>query len=208
MADRRVFMEVIKVEDFLRNPPKGFVVNRHFGHTLVKFDPNSCCAFIDEFYTEKGKIIFQFSPGRKCVVNNLGDYTKMRKKITSQRIYLLASASDMPASRDGKLNQTSEESEYFIVVLNGSHPAVRWQMEQGLDRTISSVAGESYSVEIDLSQALHSWVERRKNVLPSVLKGKSWGICSFTLKYHSDALFDFSFWFGRSKRHFKINYKY
>ncbi|KAL2094658.1 hypothetical protein ACEWY4_009377 [Coilia grayii] len=208
MADRRIFMEVIKVEDFLLNPPQGFVVNRHSGHTLVKFDPNSCCVFIDEFNMDNGKIIFQFSPGRKFVVDNLGDYTKMRKKITSQRIYLLASASDKLPSWGGELTETPEESEYFIVALNGSHPLVRWQIEQGLDQTISSVAGESYSVEIDLSQALHGWVERRKNVLPSVLKGKSWGICSFTLKYHSDALFDFPFWFGLSKRNFKINYRY
>ncbi|XP_062393029.1 mesenteric estrogen-dependent adipogenesis protein-like [Sardina pilchardus] len=208
MADRRIFMEISEVEDFLRNPPHGFrVQSRESGHTLVKSDPNNCCVFIDEFHSNNRKVIFQFSTGREFVVNNLGSYSKMRKKITSQQMYLLASASDICSLKGEKLSRTAEGSTYFIVMLNGKHPFVKWQMEQVLDRAISSVAGESYNVEIDLSQALQSWVGRRENVLPSGFKGKSWTDCSFTLKYHSDALFDIPFWCGLSNRHFKITYE-
>ncbi|KAG5284716.1 hypothetical protein AALO_G00029700 [Alosa alosa] len=208
MADGRICMEIFEVEDFLRNPPNGFrVESRGSGHTLVKSDPNSCCVFIDEFNLDKRKVIFQFSTGREFVIDNLGNYTKMREKITSQQIYLLASASDISSLKGETIYRTAEVSTYFIVVLNGKHPLVKWQMEKGLDRAISSVAGESYNVEIDLSQALQSWVERRENVLPSALKGKSWTDCSFSLKYHSDALFDIPFWFGLSNRHFKITYE-
>lgn len=35
-----------------------------------------------------------------------------------------------------------------MVAINGSHPMIRWEMERGLDRTISSVAGESYAVDV------------------------------------------------------------
>lgn len=65
MADQSTFMKVFGVEDFLRNPPEGFLVEtRGSGHTLVKFDPNSCCVFIDEFYLDGRNVMFQFSPGR------------------------------------------------------------------------------------------------------------------------------------------------
>lgn len=196
-------MKVFGVEDFLRNPPEGFQVEtRGSSHTLVKFDPNSCCVFIDEFYLDDRNVMFQFSPGREFVVKNLGDYTKMREKITSQQIYLLASAG-------GKTSRTAKgSSTYLIVALNGSHPLVRWQMEQGLDKAISSVAGESYNVKIDVSSALRSWVGRRKHVLPSFATSQSWRDCSFTLKYHSDALFDILFWLGLSNKCFEIKYVY
>lgn len=42
----------------------------------------------------------------------------------------------------------------YVVSIDGTDPLVRWQMERGLDWTISSVAGESYRV--DVRGTLHS----------------------------------------------------
>lgn len=36
----------------------------------------------------------------------------------------------------------------YVVSVDGSDPFIRCQMERGLDWTISSVAGESYSVDV------------------------------------------------------------
>lgn len=38
-----------------------------------------------------------------------------------------------------------------MVAINGSHPMIKWEMERGLDLTISSVAGESYKVDVSSS---------------------------------------------------------
>lgn len=40
---------------------------------------------------------------------------------------------------------------YYVVAINGSHPMIRWEMKRGLDLTISSVAGESYTVDVSSS---------------------------------------------------------
>lgn len=111
----------------------------------------------------------------------------------------------------------------FVVSVDGNEPFVRWQLEKGLDWTISSVAGESYRVEVrrvavsdllyscclpvtltffpwqvDLSDALESWARKHLHVK------HAWRDASFTLKYYSDALFDFPHWFGFSKRKFSV----
>ena len=36
----------------------------------------------------------------------------------------------------------------YVVSIDGSDPVIRWQLERGLDWTISSVAGESYRVDV------------------------------------------------------------
>ncbi len=43
---------------------------------------------------------------------------------------------------------------YYVVAINGSHPMIRWEMERGLDMTISSVAGESYTVDVSSVETL------------------------------------------------------
>lgn len=35
-----------------------------------------------------------------------------------------------------------------VVSVDGGDPVIKWQMERGLDWTISSVAGESYRVDV------------------------------------------------------------
>lgn len=132
---------------------------------------------------------------------------------------------------------------YYVVAINGSHPMIRWEMERGLDMTISSVAGESYTVDVssvetlffndvwysnlvsffwqckkliqinifiyifkvDVSAALQGWVGESFQILVDVEKVKPiWKDTHFTIKYRSDALFDFPYWFGCSKRQFKV----
>lgn len=36
----------------------------------------------------------------------------------------------------------------YVVSIDGGDPLIRWQLERGLDWTISSVAGESYRVDV------------------------------------------------------------
>lgn len=126
----------------------------------------------------------------------------------------------------------------YVVCVDGSEPFIKYQMERGLDWTISSVAGESYRLDvrrtltltlfvhymiiiptylwilvtrwqIDLTDVLESHI--RKNLCFStngtVKVSPVWRNASFTLKYYSDALFDFPHWFGFSKRSFKVSLK-
>lgn len=39
----------------------------------------------------------------------------------------------------------------YVVSIDGRNPLIKWEIERGLDRTISSVAGESYRVDVSLS---------------------------------------------------------
>lgn len=45
------------------------------------------------------------------------------------------------------LNPVSVLKQY-VVSMDGNDPFIKWQLEKGLDRTISSVAGESYRVDV------------------------------------------------------------
>ncbi len=130
----------------------------------------------------------------------------------------------------------------YVVSIDGNDPFIKWQMERGLDWTISSVAGESYRVDvsvtsysfshvhvvqcifvivcwlisgdslcqIDLTEMLESWAAENIHMeTDQIIKMKPvWRDTSFTLKYYSDALFDFPHWFGFSKRKFKVSVSY
>lgn len=60
------------------------------------------------------------------------------------------------------------------------------------------------SFQIDLTEEMESWAA--KNLISDdLMKVKPmWRDASFTLKYYSDALFDFPHWLGFSKRTFKV----
>lgn len=125
----------------------------------------------------------------------------------------------------------------YVVSIDGNDPFIKWQMERGLDWTISSVTGESYRVDvsrtlchfyfcsviicwlrsdffffswcqIDLTELLESCVARNLHIITGepIKVTPVWRDTSFTLKYYSDALFDFPHWFGFSKRAFKVSY--
>ncbi|XP_034461589.1 mesenteric estrogen-dependent adipogenesis protein-like [Hippoglossus hippoglossus] len=201
-------MTVTEVEVFLREPPPGFTVEEAPGSGYrVRCDPEKVLVLIDDFQCSRGKIVFQNSPGRKVKMHDLWEYTSMRKSLLSKRIYLLTSACQEHFSAGNKkaANELRVLQQY-VVSIDGSDPLIKWQLERGLDWTISSVAGESYRVDIDLAETLESWAAKNIHIeSDKLLKVEPvWRDASFTLKYYSDALFDFPHWFGFSKRNFKL----
>ncbi|XP_036379744.1 mesenteric estrogen-dependent adipogenesis protein-like [Megalops cyprinoides] len=204
--DSQFVIDVIELEDFLRNPPDDFTVEvRGTGYRFVKYDSHSCCVFIDEIKSAKGKVIFQDSPGREIKIHTLRDYMHVRRSLTSQRICVLVSAYEDNSAWSKKAEKAAKVLQQYIVVINGSNPVIKWEIERGLDQTISSVAGESYTVDIDLSEVLQNWMGDNFHILVDGRKVKPfWKDTSFVLNYHSDSLFDFPYWLGFSKRQFKI----
>ncbi|XP_048035841.1 mesenteric estrogen-dependent adipogenesis protein-like isoform X1 [Megalobrama amblycephala] len=197
-------MDVIELESFVNSPPHGFTAERRAGCTLVKWDQEKSCVFIDEIQSSKGKVIFCNSPGRKITVRTLGECTDLRRQLTSKTIYLLVSACSNTKVEE-KTKREVPALGYYVVAINGSHPMIKWEIERGLDLTISSVAGESYTVDVDVSAALQGWVGENFHIIVDAEKVKPvWKDTHFTIKYRSDALFDFPYRFGFSKRHFKV----
>uniref|UniRef100_G3QBA0 Uncharacterized protein n=1 Tax=Gasterosteus aculeatus TaxID=69293 RepID=G3QBA0_GASAC len=206
-------MRVTEVEEFLKNPPAGFSVEVLCSGYRVHSDPESSLVLIEDFDSRRGRIVFEQSLGRKVKMQNLWEYSSMRKSLVSKWIYLHMSACEENSSVADEARVTHDESltktivlEHFVVCIDGNNPFIKWQMERGLDWTISSVAGESYSVDVDLTEPLESWAAINIHMInDKLLKVKPvWRDASFTLKYHSDALFDFPHWFGFSKRKFNV----
>ncbi|CAN9501833.1 unnamed protein product [Ophioblennius macclurei] len=198
-------MTVTELGEFLRNPPVGVSVEVLRTGYRVHCDPEDSLLLLDDFHSCTGeRVAFHKSLGRKVKMQNLWEYTSMRKRLLSKRIYLLVSACQEVHSKSNK--KTGNEIrvlKQFVVSIDGNDPFIKWQMEKGLNWTISSVAGESYRVDIDLTEAMESWA--RKNIGDNLMNVKPvWKDASFTLKYSSDALFDFPHWFGLSKRKFTL----
>ncbi|XP_032389928.1 mesenteric estrogen-dependent adipogenesis protein isoform X2 [Etheostoma spectabile] len=192
------WMEVTEVEEFLREPPAAFCVEVLCSGHRVHSEPENSLVLIDDFDSCRGKVVFQKSLGREVKMHNLWEYTSMRKSLLTKRIYLLMSACEDNFSVTGK--KAAKKAR------DGNNPFIKWQMERGLDWTISSVAGESYRVDIDLTELLESWAAKNIHIITDKpIKVKPvWRDASFTLKYYSDALFDFPHWFGFSKRKFNL----
>ncbi|XP_058483719.1 mesenteric estrogen-dependent adipogenesis protein-like [Solea solea] len=196
---RRV--EVTELEQFLTEPPAGFSVEPLSGAGYrVHSDPERNLVLIDDCQSCRGTVVFHKSPGRSVKMQNLWEYTSTRKSLLSKWIYVLTSACDKKSTDEFTVLKQ------YVVAIDGSDPLIKWQMERGLDWTISSVAGESYRVDIDLTEAVESWAAKNINVNTDDLMQVEpvWRDVSFTLKYYSDALFDFPHWFGFSKRTFKL----
>ncbi|XP_049448347.1 mesenteric estrogen-dependent adipogenesis protein-like [Epinephelus fuscoguttatus] len=200
-------MKVTEVEEFLRKPPAGFSVEALTSGYRVHSDPETSLVLIDDFDSCRGRIVFHKSLGRKVKMHNLWEYTSMRKSLLSKRIYLLMSACEENLSVANKKAATEPKVlKQFVVSFDGRDPFIKWQMERGLDWTISSVAGESYRVDIDLTEVLESWAAKNIIIITDEQKKVQpvWRDAAFTLKYYSDALFDFPHWFGFSKRRFNL----
>ncbi|XP_038563612.1 mesenteric estrogen-dependent adipogenesis protein-like isoform X1 [Micropterus salmoides] len=203
-------MTATEVEEFLRNPPDGFSVEVLGSGYRVHSDPEKSLVFIDAINSSRGKIVFQNSLGRKFKMHDLWEYTSMRKSLLSKRIYLLGSVCEDKTRKRKKISASKKKAakqarvlQQYVLSIDGNNPFIKWQMEKGLDWTIASVAGESYRVDIDLSELLESWAA--ENVTDKPIKVKPvWRDASFTLKYYSDAFFDFPHQFGFSKRTFKL----
>ncbi|KAM9333857.1 mesenteric estrogen-dependent adipogenesis protein [Pholidichthys leucotaenia] len=195
-------MTVTEVEEFLRKPPPGFSVEPLSSGYRVRSNDEESLVLIDGFQSCGRNIVFENSLGRKVKMHNLWEYTSTRKRLLSRRIYLLAVCEEAitVVNEDKKVH--FRVLKQYVVSINGSDPLIKWHMEKGLDKTISSVAGESYKVEIDLTEALASWAAKHNKLLN--LNPVCSGL-TFTLKYYSDALFDFPHWLGFSKRKFKLS---
>ncbi|XP_030010942.1 mesenteric estrogen-dependent adipogenesis protein [Sphaeramia orbicularis] len=194
---------VTDLDQFLRKPPTGFSVDRSGSGYCVHTDPDKNLVLIDDFHSCRGKVVFHNSLRRKVRMRSLWEYTRVRKSLLSKRIYLLMSVCEgnSPHSKDIRVLK------HFVVSIDGKDPFIQWQMERGLDWTIASVAGESYRVDVDLTEALEDWAEKNiqmtnRNRLTGIKP--VWRDASFTLKYYSDAMFDFPHWFGFSRRTFKL----
>lgn len=198
-------MRVTEVGEFLRKPPAGFSVEVLASGYRVHSDPEKNLVLIDDFESCRGRIVFRTSLGRKVKMHNLWEYTSMRNSLLSKRIYLLMSACKENLS-DKKAASEVRVLKQFVVSIDGSDPFIKWQMERGLDWTISSVAGESYRVDIDLTEQMESWASKNIHIVSDdqIEVKPVWKDASFTLKYYSDALFDFPHWFGFSKRKFNL----
>ncbi|XP_054611309.1 mesenteric estrogen-dependent adipogenesis protein-like isoform X2 [Dunckerocampus dactyliophorus] len=187
-------MTVTELDDFLRKPPSGVSVSTQKSTKRVHIDPATSLLLADPCDALAGSVVFQGSLGR-IRLTNLWEYSSFRKSLVSKTIYLLVST---------HLPNSTDVMKRYVVSMDGANPLVRWQLERGLDWTISSVAGESYQVEIDLSDALDKWASRNFPKDNKTGMRPQWADASFMLKYHSDALFDFPYWFGLSKRKFKL----
>ncbi|RVE63955.1 hypothetical protein OJAV_G00141600 [Oryzias javanicus] len=196
-------MTVTEVGEFLRDPPAGFSVETLGSDYRVHSDDETNLVLIDDFQSCSGNITFQNSLGRKVKMRNLWEYTRVRQNLLSKRIYLLVTSCDQNSSVTRTKPKDLKVGTQHVVSIDSRDPFLRWQMERGLDWTISSVAGESYCVDIDIVEALETW--RTEQPPDDAMRTKPvWRDASFTLKYESDALFDFPHWFGFSKRTFKL----
>uniref|UniRef100_A0A8C2Z9X4 Uncharacterized protein n=2 Tax=Cyclopterus lumpus TaxID=8103 RepID=A0A8C2Z9X4_CYCLU len=197
-------MRVTEVDEFLRNPPAGFSVEVLHSGYRVHSNPDDSLVLIDDLNSARQRIIFQKSLGRKVKMHNLWEYTSIRNSLLSKTIYLLMSAYEGNVS--GTKKKKSRVLMQFVVSIDCCDPFVKWQLERGLDQAISSVAGESYKVEIDLTESLESWAAINSHLLTDnrMPVKPVWRDFSFTLKYYSDAFFDFAHWFGLSKRKFDL----
>ncbi|MGH0186407.1 UNVERIFIED_CONTAM: hypothetical protein FKN15_021431 [Acipenser sinensis] len=78
-----------------------------------------------------------------------------------------------------------------------------------LDSVSPSAVADGGSTPIDVKDALQRWMDQEKFAITLGHQRFKpvWRDTWFVLKYHSDALFDFPFWFGFSKRKFTIDGK-
>uniref|UniRef100_A0A3P8W2E3 Mesenteric estrogen dependent adipogenesis n=1 Tax=Cynoglossus semilaevis TaxID=244447 RepID=A0A3P8W2E3_CYNSE len=170
-------VKVTELQEFLRDPPPGFLVEPLEGDSCG-YRVHNCRTFAmggvwRRNVQHRNSTVPQFSPVNSFLL-----------------VRTLSCVCVVPV-----VNQ-------YVVCINGSDPLIKWQMARGLDWTISSVAGESYTVEVRTLL----WATTNSHVCTDkLIKAEPvWRDAAFTLKYHSDALFDFPYWFGFSKRSFKV----
>ncbi|KAM8800576.1 mesenteric estrogen-dependent adipogenesis protein [Rhynchonycteris naso] len=148
-----------------------------FGDDLVRLDGQLC---------RLGRYIKRY-----VELTNYCDYKDYRETILSKPMLFFVS---VQTSTD-----TSKERTYAFLV-NTRHPKIRRQIEQGMDKVISSVIGESYWLQFDFQEAV-------KNFFPlgtELVNGEN---LSFAYEFKADALFDFFYWFGLSNSTVKVNGK-
>ncbi|XP_033002336.1 mesenteric estrogen-dependent adipogenesis protein [Lacerta agilis] len=97
-----------------------------------------------------------------------------------------------------KYNSSKEKT--YALLVNTRHPKMRRQIENGMNNIISSVIGESYKLQFDFQDVV-------KNFFPPGAHLVNKESLSFSYEFKCDALFDFFYWFGISKRTVMVNGK-
>ncbi|XP_067419040.1 mesenteric estrogen-dependent adipogenesis protein [Emydura macquarii macquarii] len=121
------------------------------------------------------------------------DYKDYRETILNRPLVFFANIRTNNCS-----SEVSEKTYAFLV--NTRHPKIRRQIEHGMNQIISSVFGESYKLRFDFQEVVKSFFPSESHLV----NGED---LSFSYEFKSDALFDFSYWFGISKNTVAVNGK-
>ncbi|XP_041088882.1 mesenteric estrogen-dependent adipogenesis protein-like [Polyodon spathula] len=118
------------------------------------------------------------------------DYKDYRETLLTSPIVLFTKAR--------KTNQESPRDKTFAVIVNTRHPNIRAEIEKGMNSAITSVWGESYSLQFDFQRAI-------KQFFSTVNYDTDGEGLSISFEFKADALFDISYMFGFSKRKAEVN---
>ncbi|MGH0186408.1 UNVERIFIED_CONTAM: hypothetical protein FKN15_021432 [Acipenser sinensis] len=88
----------------------------------------------------------------------------------------------------------------FAVIVNTRHPSIRAEIEKGMNNAITSVWGESYSLQFDFQRVI-------KQFFSTVNYDTDGEGLTISFEFKVDALFDISYLFGFSKRKAEVNGK-
>nr|XP_060626849.1 mesenteric estrogen-dependent adipogenesis protein [Anolis sagrei ordinatus] len=128
---------------------------------------------------------------RYVELNTHYDYKNYREVILGRPLVLFVNV---------KTKYSSSKEKTYALLVNVRHPKMRRQIENGMNNIISSVIGESYKLQFDFRDVV-------KKFFPSGAHLVNEESLSFSYEFKSDALFDFFYWFGISKKTVSVNGK-
>ncbi|XP_078513269.1 mesenteric estrogen-dependent adipogenesis protein [Lissotriton helveticus] len=120
---------------------------------------------------------------RKVDLTSHLDYKDYRETLLSKPMLFLTTARQ----------ESSTKETVFAFIVNTRHPKVKAQIENGMDRIISSVVGESYKLQFDFQNVVKDFFIRES----FVMQGED---LSFSYEFHADALLDIFYMLGLSKK--------
>lgn len=129
---------------------------------------------------------------RSNQLNGHADYKDYRETLLTKPIVLFTKAR--------KTNQESPRDKAFAVIVNTRHPNIRAEIEKGMNNAITSVWGESYSLQFDFQRVI-------KQFFSTVNYDTDGEGLTISFEFKVDALFDISYLFGFSKRKAEVNGK-
>uniref|UniRef100_A0A2D4JWY5 Mesenteric estrogen-dependent adipogenesis protein n=1 Tax=Micrurus paraensis TaxID=1970185 RepID=A0A2D4JWY5_9SAUR len=128
---------------------------------------------------------------RHVELNSHHDYKNYRETILGRPMVFIINVRT-------KYNSSKEKT--YALLVNTRHPKMRRQIENSMNNIISSVIGESYKLQFNFQDVV-------KKFFPSEAYLVHEESLSFSYEFKTDALFDFLYWFGISKRTVSINGK-
>ncbi|KAJ1114093.1 hypothetical protein NDU88_002332 [Pleurodeles waltl] len=120
---------------------------------------------------------------RKVDLTSHLDYKDYRETLLSRPMLFLTTAK----------KESSTKETVFAFIVNTRHPKVKAQIENGMDRIISSVVGESYKLQFDFQNVVKDFFIREN----FVMQGAD---LTFSYEFKADALLDLFYMFGLSKK--------